>query len=63
MDAGVATELFRPWDYASDAVVLRLFSSGSLRLIIQKDSDDTGNAAVLIVTMVMIRMRLFAVNS
>jgi len=62
-EAGVAHELIRPQDYASDSVVLRLFSHDSIKKIIRKDSLDAGNVGVLLVTMVMMRMRLFAVNS
>ena len=63
LDAGVAHELVRPQDYASDSVVLRLFSYDSVKRVIHKDSPDAGNVGVLIVTMVMTRMRLYAVNA
>lgn len=62
-EAGVAKELYRPQDYASDAVVLRLCSHDTLKKLIENDSADTGNVAVTIVSLLMMRMRLFAVNS
>jgi hypothetical protein len=59
----VTKELFHPQDYASDAVVLRLCSSTTIQKLISYDSLDTRNSAVTIVTLVMLRMRVFAVNS
>ena len=65
MDAGVAHELVRLQDYASDSVVMHLcsYDPNSVKRVIHKDSPDAGNVGVLIITMVMMRMRLYAVNA
>ena len=61
--SGVAQELYRPQDYASDAVVLCLCSHSFMKKIIKYGSPDTGNAAVTIATLLMMLMRVYAVNT
>ena len=61
-EAGVAKELYHPQDYASDAVMLYLCSHKTLTKLIKSDFADTGNVAVMILSLLMMRMWLFAVN-
>ena len=61
--SGVAKELIRVEEFASDAVVLRLASDYTTRKIIFLDSDDSGNKAVTVFTLVFIRVISFAINS
>ena len=58
-----AKELYHPQDYASDVVELHICSHDTLKKLIENDSADTGNVAVTIVSLLMMRMHLFAVNS
>ena len=62
-EAGVAKELIRVEDYASDVCVLRLASASTVKKIIDLDSKDTGNVSVTILSLMFMRMRSYAVNS
>ena len=61
--SGGAKEIIRVEEFASDAVVLRLASDYTTRKIIFLDSDDSGNKAVTVFTLVFIRVISFAINS
>ena len=50
-------------NYASNKVALDLFSSQTIKSIMDLNSGDIGNSAVVIVSLAMTRMRSFAVNS
>ena len=63
LDLRVTKELYWPQDYASDVVFLQLFLYSTLRKMIEKDSADMGNVVVTIVSLLMMRMYLFAINS
>ena len=61
--SGIATELWRIDDYASDALPLRLASASSVEKIIQSDFDDIGNLSATVVSLVFMRLRSYAVNA
>ena len=64
--SGVSTELWRPTDFASDLLVLKLASCESVQKIHQHMSSGLSDALAcdvgsLMVTLTMIRLRLFSV--
>lgn len=61
--AGVAQELYRIEDWASDTVVLRLCSPLTVTKLINAGFDDVGNLSVLVVTLMFIRLRNYSVNA
>lgn len=61
--AKVEQELVRVKDYASDALILRLASSRTVSKLHELNSDDIGNASVTAVSHMLMRCRLYAVNS
>ena len=61
--AGVAQELYRIEDWASDTVVLRLCSPLTVTTLINAGFDDVGNLSVLVVTLMFIRLRNYLVNA
>ena len=61
--SGVAKEIIRVKDFASDAVVMRLASASTTRKLIFLDSDDSGNKPVTVVTLVLVRVISFVINS
>ncbi|KAL7427142.1 hypothetical protein ACHAXM_000726 [Skeletonema potamos] len=63
VQAGVATELYRINDYASDAIVLRLASHPTLQKLNQLSTPYRWNVSVVAISLTMIRCRLYAVNS
>ena len=56
-------DLVRYVDYASDKVALDLYSSKVIKSVMDLNSGDIGNSAVVVVSLTMSRMRSFAVNS
>lgn len=60
--SGVAKELIRLEDYASDAVVLWLASASTIKKMISLKTDDIGNYAVTVLSLVFIRVRSYAIN-
>lgn len=60
---GVSPELVRVNDYASDMVVLRLFSAAVVKGVLELKTNDVGNQCVTALSLVFSRMRSFAVNS
>ena len=56
-------DIVRYVNYASDNVALDLLSSQTIKSVIELNSGDIGNSAVVIVSLAMTRMRSFAVNS
>jgi hypothetical protein len=61
--AGVAKELYRIDDFASDALPMRLASERTIGKIIEYGSEDVGNSAVTVLSLAFMRLRSFAVNS
>jgi hypothetical protein len=61
--AGVAQELYRIEDWASDTVVLHLCSPLTVTKLINAGFDDVGNLSVLVVTLIFIRLRNYSVNA
>ena len=61
--AGISKELIRVEDYASDAVVLRLASLKTIEKMVALDSEYVGNAFVVIVSLLFLRMQSYAVNA
>jgi len=61
--SGIATELWRIDDYASDALPLRLASASSVEKIVESDFDDIGNLAVTVLSLVFMRLRSYAANA
>ena len=57
------TDVIRVSDYASDKVSLSLFSSKVIKAVMNVRSGDLGNFAVTVTSLVMTRMRYFAVNA
>ena len=60
---GIPTDVIRVSDYASDKVSLSLFSSKVIKAVMNVRSGDLGNFAVTVTSLVMTRMRYFAVNA
>ena len=56
-------DVVRYVDYASDKVALDLFSSQTIKSVMDLNSGDIGNSAVAVVSLAMTKMRSFAVNS
>jgi len=63
VQAGVASELIRINDYASDALVLRLASHQTLQKLYKLDSPYRWNVSIVAISLMMVRCRLYAVNS
>jgi len=61
--SGIAAESWHIDDYASDALPLRLTSASSVEKIIKSDFDDIGNLSVTLLSLVLIRLRSYAVNA
>jgi hypothetical protein len=61
--AGVAQELIRIDDFASDAVVLRLASANTITKVVDLDCNDVGNLALTVVSLLFMRMRVYATNA
>ena len=61
--SGVEKYLVRHQGYASYALVLRLGSHQTTKKLYALNSYDVGNCSVMVVSLNMTRMRLFAVNS
>jgi len=61
--AGVAQELYRIEDWASDTVVLCLCSPLTVAKLINAGFDDVGNLSVLVVTLMFIRLCNYSVNA
>ena len=62
-DAGIAQELWRVDDFASDALPMILASSNSLVAMINGNYEDVGNCAVTTASLTFTRLHLYAVNS
>ena len=55
--------LVRYQDYASDTLVLRLGSNQTTKTLCALNSSGVGNCSVVVVSLIMMIMRLFDVNS
>ena len=62
-EAGIVKELYHPQDYASNAVVLCLCLIDTSEKLIKSDFLDKCNIAVTMVSLLIVRMWLFVVNS
>ena len=60
---GVAKEIWRPTDWASDLLVLRLNSADTITRLLSLSDEDIGSVAVLAVTLYFTRLKLYAVNA
>ena len=61
-DTGIAQELWRVDDFASDALPMRLASSNSLVAMINGNYEGIGNCAVTTVSLTFMRIHSYAVN-
>ena len=59
----VPAELVRYTDFASDLLVLRLFSAKVVKAVLEMETNDVGNKCVSAMALVFARMRLYTVNS
>ena len=50
-------------DYASDAVMLRLTYSSATKKVMPLDTYDIGNHSVIVISLVLTRVRSYAINS
>ena len=66
-NAGVASELWRVDDFASDFIVLRLASTTTLNKICKladtEEKDNIGGVTVLCLSLYFMRLRLYAINA
>jgi hypothetical protein len=60
---GVAKEIWRPTDWASDLLVLKLNSSDTVMKLLTLSDEDVGSTAVLAITLYFTRLKLYAVNA
>ena len=65
--AGVSVDLYRPKDFASDLLVLRLVSTKTIKALAESSSDpfgstSSGDRGVLSLTLFFMRLHLYAVN-
>lgn len=61
--AGVAEELWRVKDWASDLVVLRLASAATVAKVATLVNEEAGSVCTLCVTLYFMRLKLYAVNT
>ena len=61
--AGVAQELWRVKDWASDLVVLRLASADTVAKVATLVNEEAGSVCSLCVTLYFMRLKLYAVNT
>ena len=60
---GVVKEIWRPTDWASDLLVLKLNSSDTVMKLLTLSDEDVGSTAVLAITLYFTRLKLYAVNA
>ena len=61
--AGVAKELYRIVDWASDGLVLKLCSPKTISKLMTCHITDVGNLSTLVVSLTFIRLRIYSVNA
>jgi hypothetical protein len=60
---GVAKEIWRPTDWASDLLVLKLNSLDTVTKLLRLSDEDVGSTVVLTITLYFTRLKLYAVNA
>eukprot|EP00957_Ditylum_brightwellii_P190405 14494308-Ditylum_brightwellii.AAC.1 len=63
MVVGVAKEIYRPVDWASDLLVLKLCSADTAVKLATLGQEEVGSVAVLVVTLYFARLNLYSVNA
>eukprot|EP00957_Ditylum_brightwellii_P087487 6659717-Ditylum_brightwellii.AAC.1 len=63
MVAGVAKEIYRPVYWASNLLVLKLYSADTAAKLATLGQEEVGSLAVLVVTSYFARLNLYSVNT